>query len=87
MSRAEQFKNISIAIFFLVSSFCIYNLNNFLQHKITSLEKEVIATRNISLNEIKLLRKDTFNYLIDTTNKIDNHVSFIETNTFSEINS
>ena len=87
MSISEQFKHISIAIFFLVSSFCIYNLNNFLQHKITSLEKEVIATRNISLNEIKLLRKDTFNYLIDTTNKIDNHVSFIETNTFSEINS
>jgi hypothetical protein len=41
----------------------------------------------MSLNEIKLLRKDTFEYLNDTTTRIDNHVSFIETNTFNEIKS
>lgn len=85
MSIVKQIKDISISIFFLVSAFCVYDLHNFIQDKLNSLEKEVVLTRDVSLTEIQLLRKDTFDYLINTTDKLDNRISSIEGNTFDAI--
>ena len=67
----DAVKSLSIIIFFLVLSYEIVDLTQFTK-------TVIIDTQKQSLQQITDLRKDTFDYLDNATNKIDNRIGFVQ---------
>lgn len=71
--KSELFKNICAGIFYLTLSWVIFDMSYFIKNKVS--------------NEISLIKNETFSYLYQTTDKIDNRISSVENRLFKRISS
>ena len=80
-------KDISITIFFIVMSICVFDITKTINNTLNNLENTVKVNSTQLTNEVQSLRQDTFSYLNNTTNKLDKRINSIENNLFKRVDS